>query len=292
MTTDGGATWETISDDKIGHFAIIAMRDMQVGFAVGDDGHVWRTEDRGRNWALISETKVIGNRISAPRQITFVDNEHGFLIDAFGIWKTDNGGRIWIRSLSMVDTPSFKVWQPVSITCIDSSTCSVACTNGLTHRTEDGGRSWQTRRINSDEDELGNLVFVHPRLGWMLDKTVGSIYRSDDGGKAWQQKNFKNDDLFLRSIYFLDPSEGWTAGLQSKRGESGQRAILLHTLDGGTTWTPIPVSQNERLYDRVHFTDALHGWLFAASNIYYTSDGGANWKLVLDLPDVKAEIRM
>lgn len=67
-------------------------------------------------------------------------------------------------------------------------------------------------------------------------------------------------------IDFVSDSEGWmTAG-----------AGLLHTTDGGATWT-----EGARLTATdVNFADADHGWLVGSGGrIYATTDGGETWSL-------------
>ncbi len=74
--------------------------------------------------------------------------------------------------------------------------------------------------------------------------------------------------------------------------QDNNRFGLLHTSDGGQTWTEYPYGPASGL----HFTDALNGWAEpgdgAAGSIYYslsqTSDGGKTWipvRLIPPYPD-------
>jgi len=73
-------------------------------------------------------------------------------------------------------------------------------------------------------------------------------------------------------LYFINQNEGWLVGTISSV------STVLHTTDGGTTWT---VQYNDStdfiMYD-VFFVDSNVGWIVGSEGtIWYTSDGGDNW---------------
>ena len=77
------------------------------------------------------------------------------------------------------------------------------------------------------------------------------------------------------------PQGGWVSGT-SFIGDEGWAvtggADVLHTTDGGATWTDQPTGESDSLY-AVHFVSALEGW--AAGDwgaILHTTDGGATWE--------------
>lgn len=75
---------------------------------------------------------------------------------------------------------------------------------------------------------------------------------------------------------------------------SGSGGVVLRTLDGGTTWERKVVASAERLQFRdVHALSADSAWILSigngdASRIYFTADGGANWKLQFQNADTSA----
>lgn len=75
---------------------------------------------------------------------------------------------------------------------------------------------------------------------------------------------------------------------------SGAGGVVLRTTDGGTTWERKPVVGGERLGFRdVHAISADTAWILSigngdASRIYFTADGGANWKLQFQNSDTSA----
>lgn len=55
----------------------------------------------------------------------------------------------------------------------------------------------------------------------------GHIARSDDNGKTWKQADVPTRAM-LNAAYFITPEKGWVVG---------HDALVLHTADGGKTWS-------------------------------------------------------
>ena len=93
----------------------------------------------------------------------------------------------------------------------------------------------------------------------------------------WEPVNYK-EDLPLYDVFFVSKDEGWV---------SGAAGTVLHTKDGGTTWTAElggdPHAEGAEL-GRVFFTDATHGWVQTGYDhpggaLFRTTDGGM-WQQV------------
>jgi photosystem II stability/assembly factor-like uncharacterized protein len=80
-----------------------------------------------------------------------------------------------------------------------------------------------------------------------------------------------------QDVYFVDPELGWVVN------GSGQ---IHRTTDGGESWN---LQADEPFYLRcVGFADALTGWvgnLDGVPLLYATTDGGANWTPVFNIPE-------
>lgn len=70
------------------------------------------------------------------------------------------------------------------------------------------------------------------------------------------------------AVDLISAAEGWAA--------STTGVGILHTTDGGLTWSTqsTPVSEN---LEAIRFMDALHGWAAGDNSLLYTTDGGATW---------------
>jgi len=77
----------------------------------------------------------------------------------------------------------------------------------------------------------------------------------------------------LSDVFFISPSQGWVVG---------SHALIMATVDGGTTWTPqvSPVGTSVSLRT-VFFTSPTKGWAAGTSEtLLTTEDGGSTWTSV------------
>lgn len=99
-------------------------------------------------------------------------------------------------------------------------------------------------------------------------------------GKAmkgvWEPVSY-SEDLGLTDVVFVTPEVGWV---------SGAKGTILHTKDGGSTWTPQlggdPASPDPKI-DRLRFYDERHGWAVQQGKLLRTTDG-ENWEEAGALP--------
>jgi photosystem II stability/assembly factor-like uncharacterized protein len=99
----------------------------------------------------------------------------------------------------------------------------------------------------------------------------GHILRSADG-ERWEQVVAPVNSL-LTAVTFIDAQQGWAVG---------HDAVVLHTADGGRTWTlqHFQPDLNKALLD-VLFLDAQHGFAVGAYGLLLeTRDGGKQWTQV------------
>ncbi len=98
----------------------------------------------------------------------------------------------------------------------------------------------------------------------------GHVLLSDDEGRSWRQARSVPSRTMLTAVTFVDARRGWAAGHDE---------IILHSGDGGETWTRqhyAPEAQQPLL--DVWFADARRGIAVGAYKAcYVTADGGATW---------------
>ena len=82
----------------------------------------------------------------------------------------------------------------------------------------------------------------------------------------WEPVNYK-EDLPLFDVFFVSKEEGWV---------SGAAGTILHTKDGGNTWTAElggdPHAEGPAL-KHLFFADATHGWAQSWNILFRTTDG-------------------
>jgi photosystem II stability/assembly factor-like uncharacterized protein len=101
----------------------------------------------------------------------------------------------------------------------------------------------------------------------------GIVLLSDDDGKNHRQAKSVPIDATLTSVSFVDARQGWAAG---------HWGAVLHTDDGGETWTQqrLESNQDKPLF-AIHFFDAKTGVAVGLwSLVLVTEDGGKSWQKV------------
>lgn len=84
-------------------------------------------------------------------------------------------------------------------------------------------------------------------------------------------------DADLHDVFFIDANNGWAVG---------DRGVILHSSDGGSTWNHQQSPAGDSLYG-VHFLDAQNGWAVGGSAVphtrrgrgvvLHTDNGGRTW---------------
>ena len=131
-----------------------------------------------------------------------------------------------------------------------------------------------------------SITFSNASTGF-ITTVAGNIIRTTDGGKTWTDLKIINY-VRLNDVFFLNENEGWAVGGAptcwipncTPRG-----AVVLHTTDGGTTWTEIKMNLTKRIeLTAVWFLNSNVGFAVNDNLIIRTTDGGVTWdETTLDL---------
>ena len=78
------------------------------------------------------------------------------------------------------------------------------------------------------------------------------------------------------AVSFVDSVNGW-ALLHGVDPPSTEMRRILHTTDGGKTWT-LRYQDTEALFYGIHFVNETHGWLSGSGKASITTDGGFTWR--------------
>ncbi|TNE57225.1 MAG: glycosyl hydrolase [Bacteroidetes bacterium] len=232
-TSDGGRTWENISDGFFGGSvgAIeVAPSDHNVLYAGGGEvtvrGNVsygsglWKSEDAGQTWKFAG----LKNSRHVPRIRVHPGNPDlvyaAVLGDLFrssderGIYRSKDGGKTWERILFVnADAGAVDLcMDPTNPRILYASTWRIRRTpyslssggagSGLWKST-DSGDTWTeiTRNEGLPQKDTIGIIGVtvspaNPKRVWaIVEAENGGVFRSDDGGKKWQKLN---DDRNLR----------------------------------------------------------------------------------------------
>jgi photosystem II stability/assembly factor-like uncharacterized protein len=243
-TQDGGGTWRMISSIGNGGGLIIGQikfESEQIGWML-EPLSVWRTTDGGVSWTQKEYNTLLADAAFVNDQVAWVFDQ-----DNRVFFHTSDGG----KTSEVRDTPGQQGdGDLLGVYCFSKNAGWLTRGRGWPefgntrlYRTQDGGQSWQTRKIPGHKTIMDAVYFRSDREGWV----AGS-----------------------EKIPGMDHANGFSA-------------LLLHTLDGGESWEIQTTGVRDLSYDAVYFADALRGWLRGHDKVYRTDDSGKSWTVVLNL---------
>jgi photosystem II stability/assembly factor-like uncharacterized protein len=93
------------------------------------------------------------------------------------------------------------------------------------YRSTDSGATWTSTKVGDFE---GDSVYVLDTAhAWVSDNSSGKLFYTTDGGSSWYEAQSQPGKVHEMS--FIDVNNGWAI----------TDTALLHTSDGGKTWTSI-----------------------------------------------------
>ncbi|HEY0378955.1 MAG TPA: YCF48-related protein [Pyrinomonadaceae bacterium] len=292
LTNDAGKNWRVIPGASVGDaFECAFMLNENLGWAVNHQGQVFNTKSAGESWIKISEIKDF----TGAHQIEFLNERDGWLREFLSIWRTDDGGATWRKTLSTV-TPGVG-GPPSAMFVVDRNHVVASGGGGQVYITRDGGENWKIETPITGNVSHTDVWFVDQTHGWLTgyivvvagEKLRPLILETDDGGDNWREVSVEADLLseanFLPSSICVVGEDWWLAGnLRIVNGRSINFAgVLLHSSNSGKSWSEIKFATDESIVNQVRFTDHEHGWLVAGDSLYRTEDAGKTWKRVLSL---------
>jgi photosystem II stability/assembly factor-like uncharacterized protein len=290
-SSDGGARWDLVrANDGLRNLDFL---DRAVGWAVGGTT-ILRTGDGGLSWEDQTDSVPVGFflgfgdvAVLGPARAVVVG---GFAPVGTGFGPvaallTTDGGVSWERApVDARSNPTVGLATLASV-CATEGGIVLSCGSGLSSElcllSEDSGSSWA--------DVSDRVIGVHvacagPRNLWVLRSRGTGLLQSVDGGATWNDRFDHLPDDFhgeLNAVVFADGRHGWLVGTMDGR------PAILHTADGGDSWTRQDVPSELRgAVTAVAFVDAFSGVAVGGEAALPTStpfalrtrDGGRTWE--------------
>ncbi len=290
--------------------------DPQQGWAVGEQGVIWHTDDGGLHWTL--QHTDVACRLNS---VAFANSQNGWAaggwtqpfthLSAGLVLRTRDGGRTWQRESKPLMPAIRRIGLAGNAPAWAVSDSSAMNPAGLLSGSGEG-REWTP---------LPLLEFHQWQAGDFSD--AGSAALADDAGRLW---TLRGNELSLATapefglrraqcLRFATHERAWLVGdgglllVSNDGGRAWLRPrelslptdgeidfqavaargahvwiggapghVVLHSADAGRTW------QVQRLdlttpIRTLHFIDDQHGWAGGALGaIFATTDGGATWR--------------
>jgi photosystem II stability/assembly factor-like uncharacterized protein len=276
-TNDGGQSWKTLYTrdtfcilygKKFSRLRDISILDDGSGVAVGGIG--------SHSCDQLSSSIVFSNNALTSWQaapfghayncysVFTRDPRHWWILPEIGsdsnmnLITTNNAG----KSFNLINTHiSASALGHGDIFFSDSLDGWVVGGTGVVARTIDGGATWfrqQDSMSSSSRPIAGQCYAVHfttPAHGWIGGD---SLYETGDSGNTWTSKNIGFGGQ-ITSITFPSAQRGWAAGTNG---------VIMHTADGGKTWTNEDTPQQSYLrISAISFPNDSVGWACGASGL-------------------------
>lgn len=139
--------------------------------------------------------------------------------------------------------------------------------SGRILNTSDGSNSWSVQESGTVVS-LKCVNFANALKGW-VGAGNNLIGMTTNGGTSWIWQHPAGDSRrTFMAMSFVNENTGWVVDNYSG---------ILHTEDGGITWTPQTSGTNWAITS-VQFLDSKEGWATATNRVVlHTTDGGNNW---------------
>jgi len=244
------------------------FHDRNLGWAVGHDAVILRTEDGGETWCRVYHAPELERPLF---DVWFEDARNGFAIGAYGYFlRTSDGGLTWREE--PLEIVADEEPEPADEAEADDDTAA-----GNDDGWDDegwGDDAWLDDGLMTDMHLNRVVLDAAGRIFLMAE--AGIILRSDDRGASWR--------------YLDPPYDGSFFGGLAPDAESllvfGLRGTMFRTWDGGLTWRDIELPVDTSLFGGAP-VGQRHIVVVGTSGVMLVSREGESFRLV-QRPDRKA----
>ena len=183
ISSDDGSSWTQAKVPTRALLTAVHMHDERIGWAVGHDAVILRTDDGGESWTIVHQ---------APEEelplldVWFRDERSGYAIGAYGYFlATEDGGITWSTRVISDDDFHLNAILPAAGPNPGHRQLFIAAEAGVAYRSVDGGESWQELNSPYNGSWFGGLAFDEDQV--LLAGLRGHMFRSGDGGDTWKR---------------------------------------------------------------------------------------------------------
>ncbi len=199
-SNDGGYNWEQKFNIPTWHVDFI---NSDIGFATEFSnlmtGKLFKSIDGGENWFL---SKEFNERV---HEIQFLDENTGYVLGMYSVYKTLNGGDTWIKK--GIGTNSLLY----SFYFTDQSTGFAVGDASRVYKTVDGGDTWTM--YNLPGCLKLSIRFINDSIG-IIVANGGNIFKTDDAGNHWFSQESTTSNM-LESVALLPNGLAYAVGSSS-----------------------------------------------------------------------------
>ncbi len=236
-TTDGGETWLRMGNETEIPEPVLCVKAFSADVALisGESNSIYRTTDGGASWSSLAPQGHQGvnwqciNGLSQSNIWVAGGTEN-----TGEMMHSGDGGILWTtHGDSLVQD-----YTMIGITPFDQNNIWAVGHAVTLIKTTTGGIEWEYAGPDSAQGEIADangITVLSPLSAWVV-LDYDNIWRTEDGGITWVEQQIPQSAKghFLLRISAVDGNTAWVVGRSSAGLPSG---VILHTTDGGNTWT-------------------------------------------------------
>lgn len=151
-------------------------------------------------------------------------------------------------------------------------------------KTTNGGASWNNNTISNIHYGPFSMYFTSATTGFAGG--VDTIFKTTNGGSSWSPVHISHpgSSAGVFSIYFYNATIGYACLFDY----TNNLTYMLHTSDGGATWTAVAggtvagIGSNNMVATNAN-TCYVVGFNGATNGLFKTTDGGATWNFLSNM---------
>lgn len=261
VSKNDGEDWKRIFNLGEADINYALFLNENIGFLVGSNGSVFRSESRGSSWSM----QKIESKTDFER-VRFWENSGVGIIYGRGtdILVTSDSGKSWelketsfhrVKGVHFWNKDHFFLWgEPDHVK--DSAVLV----------TEDRGKTW------SSIQSYKKFSLSHAEVtgdGTVFLFTQGKLFRTDQAFGVPIEYEMPTIQS-IEDAHFITSELGFCVG---------RNGVALRTVNGGEKWTYLKHDFSGSDLSMINVTEEQDGIIIGTPNIYYTKDGGETWSL-------------
>ena len=278
FTADGGGTWQSLSAVSDYYPFYDNVRLLPDGAILLPAGYLASeariSTDRGQTWSSLGKPALA--EFAYVVQMDVFSARRLMVRDSTGLQHfSSDGGASWLQG-----KPGGPIGAGMNSVWFFNSREGLAISNeGYYLKTRDGGLNW-TQADGQANQGWSRLQFLPGSdTGWVISNH-GAIFKSTDRGATWLSPVQPTSAPMsgVTDFHFVDAQNGWAVAPYSYSTGSARSGSIYVSQDGGSSWQPMPSTQDLNGLSSIRFADANHGVAVGPSGFAYAStDGGKTW---------------
>jgi photosystem II stability/assembly factor-like uncharacterized protein len=226
LSSDEGRSWKIVATPSSTLLTDASFSDARHGLTLDRHGAVRQTDDGGASWRTLHP----GTK-GAPRAVAMLAPRTLLALGATGIRRFHDAGRF-----AAIGGHGANAAHLVDFDVVGSTVFAYGLHVLL--RSTDGGARWTALRLprRGGEGTIGirDVSFISAARGYASDDWE-TLWSTRDGGRHWRQV-LSTGAGEAEHVHFVDAQDGYLTDLTYPADE--HHTYVLHTSDGGATWSP------------------------------------------------------